>query len=160
MRLCPPATLIGRWPRGPLPWVYMDEPDDRAECDEQYPNSAIFFGKHDHNHWCRQIAKIGHGLVVANLPPALLATFTLLLPKLILEGPDNNRLLIGGDDSVPPPSKMLHEYWIRNAVRGDTEYLFASVRLFANLGAPVYHAVVASRPLGQTTVTKDPVRFP
>jgi hypothetical protein len=121
--------------------------------------AAIFMGEYNHHHFCRLIAKIGHGLACAYMPAEVLDTFDLLLPDLILNGVENYNELIGGDFIVPPASDMMHEWDIANAVRGDTEYLFARIRLFACLGAPRYHAVVASRPLGSTTVTKDPVHL-
>lgn len=134
--------------------------DDWSEFLDKHTTPGVFMGEYHNDQFCRLIAKIGHGLTYAYMPQKLLDTFEFLLPSLILTGSDNYHHLVGGDFTVPPANEMMHEFNISNAVRGETEYLFARIRLFACLGAPVYHAVVASRPLGPTTVTKDPARFP
>lgn len=159
LRFLPPQIFIGPWPRSPEIWMHRDE-GDWSELLERHGNAAIFMGEYHNDKFCRLIAKIGHGLVHAYMPPMLLRSFEFLLPDLILNGSDNYHHLIGGDFTVPPANDLMHEWDISNAIRADTEYLFARIRLFACLGTPRYHAVVAKRPLGETTATKDPVRFP
>jgi hypothetical protein len=108
--------------------------------------------------FCRLLAKIGHSLAMATMPKTL-SNFDLLLRDAILNGDANPHHLIGGDFTVPPATNTMHELEIANAINDETEYLFARIRLFAMLGTPRYHAVVASRPRTSTTVTEDPVRL-
>ncbi len=157
-RFMPPQIFVGPWSRQSEVWMHHDTGDMR-ELMYKYQNPAVFIGEYHNDMFCRLIAKIGHGLAVAYMPAEVLDTFHFLLPDLILDGADNYHRLVGGDFAVPPLSDLMHEWDISNAVCGNTEYLFARIRLFACLGTPRYHAVVASRPLGKITVTNDPVRF-
>lgn len=159
MRFMPPKIFIDRWPKGPAIWFYQNS-DDQREFMEKHPNPGIFMGTVDLHKFCRLIAKISHGLVLGYMPPKILDTFQLLLPDLILNGTEDFHHLVGGNFTVPEACDLMHDWKIANAVRGNVEYLFAKIRLFGCLGAPWYLAVVASRPLGEATVTKDPVHFP
>lgn len=160
MRLMPPEIFIDRWPKEPAIWYYQNDEDLKKQA-EKNESTAVFMGEYDHHKFCRLIAKIGHGLAQAYMPPSIKETFDFLLPDLILNGSDNYHHLIGGNFTVAPPVPELATDWdISNAVRGKTEYIFTRIRLFAFLGAPDYIAVVARRPLGSVTWTKDPVRFP
>lgn len=159
LRFLPAKVFIDSWSRGSEIWFHRRE-NAWSEFMDKYENPGVFMGSYDNNMFCRLLAKIGHGLTLAYMPHENLDGFEFLLPDLILNGADDYHQLIGGDFTVPPASKLMHEWDISNAVRGDTEYLFSRIRLFACLGTPCYHAVVAKRPLGKSTVTKDPVHFP
>jgi hypothetical protein len=152
-------VLIGPWPRNPEFWFHYNS-DDSTELMRKYGSTAHFGGSYENDKFCRLIAKIAHGLAVGYLPKEVWKTFQPLLPDLIRFGSENYHTLVGGDFTVPPSSPLMHEFDVSNAVRGDTEYIFTRIRLFACLGTPRYHAVVASRPLGAVTLTKDPARFP
>jgi hypothetical protein len=159
LRFCPAKVFIGPWPEPSTPWLYQNE-KDWEKLIEKHQNPAIFMGEYHNDMFCRLLAKIGHGLALAYMPPDTLSNFEFLLQDMILSGSDDYHHLIGGDFTVPPAGTLMHEWDISNAVCGDTEYLFSRIRLFACLGTPRYHAVIAKRPLGKSTVTKDPVHFP
>lgn len=156
LRFLPPHILTGPWPRQPEIWMYHDT-NDWKRMTAKYGSHGIFMGAYDNNMFCRLIAKIGHSYTLAFMDPKIMASFDLLATDLILKGDSNPHYLIGGDLDVPPATDWMHELEVCNAVKDKTEYLFARVRLFACLGTPRYHAVIASRPRGATTVTKDPV---
>ena len=160
LRFTPPKIFVDGWPKDPTPWMFNRTSDWRELSNKhQQKATAIFMGEYDNNMFCRLIAKIGHGLTIAYMPRDILGSFEFLLLDLIRFGTVDMHYLVGGDYTVPPATINMHDWQVCNAVRGETEYLFARIRLFACLGTPVYHAVVARRPLGPTTVTTDPIRF-
>jgi hypothetical protein len=103
--------------------------------------------------FCQFIAKIGHSFAVAAVGGAL---FTPLLPDFIRrrfgrrdEYPECYEL-VGGHAERHPPGATLHELSLAFTERFGEWFLSAHIRLFANLGAPVYVAVVGKLRHGLT----------
>ncbi len=140
----PPGILEGRPPSqstAPLKW-YWAKPDVPAiikNLGAQTYNLPVIHLET----FMRMIAKIAHAQIVARFG---LDAFKPLLLELILEGSDTPNHWVGSPQTQPPAERHLHRItW--NAVNAQgTKYIVANVRLFAQLGAPVYHVVVGERP--------------
>lgn len=95
--------------------------------------------------FCQMLAKIAHGFAVAEL--GLDGFKPLLLEQLILRelAPKENWCgcyrLVGGDTRDYAPDDALHVMGWGVDQRGDKHFLVVAVRLFANLGAPVFHVI-------------------
>lgn len=91
--------------------------------------------------FARMLGKIGHSFAVAEIG---LDHFKPLLRKAILgEEMWNHGYYVGGEPNPIPPSKYSTELGLRRLrdPKGK-EYVVARIRLFGDLGAPVYYAVV------------------
>ena len=95
----------------------------------------------------RFVAKIGHGLAVANLG---LDCFTPLARDIILGQSDDYFRLVGCDDSLPPPDGEWskdgqHQFFIHLHCRQVAARLVllvvVYVKLFGDAGMPLYHVV-------------------
>ena len=75
------------------------------------------------------------------LAAAVKDTFEFLLQDTVLKGISDHHL-VGGNGDIAPATDMMHELGVLNAVSEDTEYLVATIRLFACLGTPTYLAAV------------------
>jgi hypothetical protein len=85
------------------------------------------------------IAKIGHSYAVANCG---LGSFEPLLTDMILGKYHPIGHLVGGSFEDEPAEEELHTFALQRSTIGTVTFLIAIIRLFANLGAPRYHAVV------------------
>jgi hypothetical protein len=103
--------------------------------------------------FCQFIAKIGHSFAVAAIGSDI---FTPLLPEFICRKFERRDAypecyeLIGGYPERHPPGSALHELGLAFTERFGEWFLSAHIRLFANLGAPVYVAVVGKLRHGLT----------
>jgi hypothetical protein len=88
------------------------------------------------------LAKIAHSFAVAEMG---LGSFKPLLPDLILGKTMTPTYWVGGQLDIPPPGVTdridLDYDWNAN---GKT-FTVAHIRLFAQLGAPLYHVVIGER---------------
>jgi hypothetical protein len=97
--------------------------------------------------FCQFLAKIAHSFAMATLPRVHIAP--LLLP-LILKATTRKTVyfpcyqLVGGFPQTFSNSDSLHEIALRGVIANGILYAVVHIRLFANLGAPVY-TVVAGR---------------
>jgi hypothetical protein len=95
--------------------------------------------------FCQFVAKIGHGFAAATVGNDM---FLSLLPDLIcrkfkrMEQFPECYHLVGGHSKRFPPGAALHELGLAFTERNRDVFLSTQIRLFANLGAPVYVAVV------------------
>jgi hypothetical protein len=100
----------------------------------------------DRVRFAQLLAKTAHAFAVAELGTS---GFAPLLPEAILKNPDlwgasgleEMEALIGGLPDQPP-SDVLHEIGWNTIEAGGKRYAVVVLRLFANLGAPVYLIVV------------------
>ena len=95
-------------------------------------------------HFCQYIAKMAHGFAVGELG---LSGFTsVLFPKILNDTNvwDDRFLFVGGDYREIAPSDAQHELGWGIFDSGGTNYLVVFVRIFSNLGAPWFHAVVGT----------------
>ena len=89
-------------------------------------------------HFNRVLAKISHGLAVAELG---LGGFQQLLPDLILAKKRDTGHLIGCPYEDDPPGIHTNEFQLNEVQVDEVRYLVTRLRLFSRLGAPVYHVV-------------------
>jgi len=122
------------------PWMRADRPKPGHEFAE------IKFGAYfDPVPFARLIAKIAHGVTVRHYGPDGFEPFL----KEIIRGDDLSKLwyYVGGAPTDPIPVDRHISYKI---CRRDNEtlpdYLVVEIRLFANLGAPIYYALVGQNP--------------
>lgn len=94
--------------------------------------------------FAQMLAKIAHGFAVQQLG---LAHFAPLLPSFVLRSFEKTEQhtdcfnVVGGDPTIYAPSQSLHELGWEILSFGEKRLLIVSIRLFANLGAPVYRVV-------------------
>ena len=164
-QLPPPTMLCGPWTVEPLAWTRVVNKDFEliAEKHAQHgwlPNAI----KIKMTLFSRMLAKIGHAYAVAQLSefqPGALETLKLFLPDLIIRGTKKTpRHLVGGNMGLAPPTQDLNEVRLWSGCTSKDEYVIATIRLFACLGAPDYHVVVGKRPLTAKMLAADPVPLP
>lgn len=92
----------------------------------------------------RMIAKIAHSFAVAEYG---LGSFEPLLPDFILGKELDGSYYVGGFGRQDPP-RTRHDHLLRleDLHHGGRRYLAATIRLFGNLGMPVYRAIVGVDP--------------
>lgn len=104
--------------------------------------------------FCQFIAKIGHAFVVAavrtDMFVPLLATFICRKFDRTEEYPECYHL-VGGHPKRYPTGKALHELGLTFTERSRDWFLSVQIRLFANLAAPIYVAVVGRLNPGSAT---------
>ncbi len=126
-------------------WLHEINADSvNAMRDRGVPDFAL--ASVDTVRFCQMIAKIAHGFATAELG---LTGFNALAPtQLILRnlGPKENWCgcyrLVGGDLQDYAPDEALHVLSWGLVPKGDQMFLVVTLRLLANLGAPVFHVVV------------------
>ena len=93
------------------------------------------------------LAKISHSFIIAEKGYEEASKYTMLLPDLILSRHNHIGYLIGGQiaENQPPDQNVHHKMSVIHMRRGNQEFLIAEIRLFANWGAPHYHAVFGVR---------------
>ena len=98
----------------------------------------------------RMLAKIGHSFAVAEMG---IGAFIPLLPKAIIdEEPWQSNHLVGGYPDEVPPSSYTNEIGLRHRTSVDGRpFIVVQIRLFGNLGAPVYYVVVGLPVLASST---------
>jgi hypothetical protein len=147
--LCePPGILAGRVPKRALRFEYKSFAgvEILAGTQQRLLEQKRVGISLDGYAWVRMLAKIAHGIAVAELGPD---GFDPKLPDLIL---GRNPLLAGylvGQGMVPiplPENHPLHQVSILNATMGEQEIAVVHLRLFADLGieTPTYTVVVGS----------------
>jgi hypothetical protein len=100
----------------------------------------------------KMLAKIGHSFAVAEAA----GRFRPILSNAIIgREPWLGGYLVGGDTLEVPPSEYQTEVGLRrvNSATGQ-EYLMARIRLFGDLGAPVYYVVVGELDAASTDRTQ------
>ena len=146
MRLALPGILCGR-PKDnnglPSGWtLVMNQHDAMVEKGmPQFTSPQL-----DSVHFCRFLAKIGHGFAVGMLG---LEGFNPFLCEPITRqyagGPDiwlDRYHYVGGDPTDFAPSDALHEMNIQILPIHGKQLVVVGVRLYAILGAPLYYVVV------------------
>ncbi len=90
----------------------------------------------------RLAAKIGFSYAVALLGKS----FHPIIVDYILGNSDENEgmWLVGGEINSPLPTNNLHEISLEKHDIAQTRFLVARVRLFSNLGGPIYRAVIGT----------------
>jgi len=99
---------------------------------------------------CVTLAKIAHAYIAAELG---INNFIPLLPHFIIGDFFGwRRYYIGGhlNPPAPNPDADLHEIGLEEQINENWDYHVVRLRLFANLGAPIYR-IVAGRRLNSTT---------
>ncbi len=143
-RFPPPGILVDRPADADFdwePWFWADH--NSVEAVRRTHGGAGFQSHEFHPEmFCRMIAKISHAYAVAEIGTL---SFAPMLRDLILSGNDKPYRIVGGDIDVIEATQALHEVQLRWQPHRGTEFLVATVRLFAFLGTPVYHAVVGLR---------------
>jgi len=140
-RFEPPGIITGR-PRNPGFYARQWHLNDREKLDkllieEGVDNLAV--SKMNPHIFARMLAKIAHSFAVAEIG---LDNFTPFLQKMIIEGIETPSYYVGGDFTVPPAERDGAMHWVR--LQPDDNYLVATIRLFAPLGAPLYHIIVGT----------------
>lgn len=116
--------------------------------------SATFFheyyfvetGKTDIDRFARMLAKIAHSYTVAELGLGnFIPTLTHVLHKDSTFPPDH---VIGGELLVPPPSTERFELSLSSVKSRNREFWVVRIRLFGDLGFPVYLCVSGVDPSG------------
>ena len=154
--------------------------DEEIRLQKKYPRwdkKHVF--KVEPYRFMRFIAKIGHGLAVANLG---LDCFTPLVRDIILGRSDDYFRFVGCDDSLPPPDgewskNGQHQFFIHLHCEEVAARLVllvvVYVKLFGDAGMPLYHVVAGEVDLqnqrqcsaiekhrAQGLMVKLPVRHP
>lgn len=94
---------------------------------------------HDNYSYARMLAKIGYSFAIAHLGPNFMDPTCL---DLIMGRVTNWAHWVGGDLDCPPPcGPRMHI--LQAGIQG--EFCVVAIRLFANIGAPQYYAVVGRR---------------
>ena len=137
-----PGILAGREPTDSFqlkPWFWVA--DGEIERQQRLHGGAGFSSPEFHpTMFCRMLAKIALGFAVAMMTPKGIS-FEPLVRDLIVRGSPTPFHLVGGDLVAPPAATepVLHELKWRLEHPG---YLVVTIRLFAELGTPLYHVVV------------------
>jgi hypothetical protein len=120
-------------------WRFGPSIQAMTEVATKHRGKGISVGQFDTLAFCRLLAKIGHSLAVAQYG---INSFKPLALDLILGRDDEMGHLIGGKMEEQPCLPHLHAYKCGLVTVETRRYVVAEIRLFANLGAPLYHAVI------------------
>jgi hypothetical protein len=123
-------------------WTYISNPEVMKQHPEGTRVGRVEFHART---YARMLAKIAHAFAVAREG---VDTHRYLLPDFILDKtnlpPD---YFVGCLAHDLPKEETMHRVSLDRAQLGDgRKYLTANIRLFAKLGAPQYHVVVAELP--------------
>jgi hypothetical protein len=130
-------------------WMGGLTQDELRQIKEKYGGRGFAAGGFETRSFVRMIAKISHSYAVAYHG---LGTFDPLLTKMIRGEPYSIGHLVGGHGEDEPAEPLAHTISLQQKVVGHDRFLVAFVRLFANLGAPRYHAVVGRIPPGSPII--------
>jgi len=140
----PPGLIVNRSADVPgFAGFWGEQLVDVKELMEKRPHIATPFI--DIVRFCQLIAKISHAFAIARLGDDL---FVPLLPKFIrrrfatFEQYPECYSLVGGFPDTYAPSLGLHQLKLGTEKVGDRLHLLCAVRLFGNLGAPIFMTVV------------------
>jgi hypothetical protein len=148
MELPAPRLVAQFYPQAPKsvrPWVWMDgDPQNKATelgglGFRSAPFSPIAF--------CRMLAKIAHGYVVAELGYKIFDVLEPLLPDLILGTSTNYQDFVGGSGRPVGMSPTPHWLNIKILHTEEWEYLLVHTWIIANVASPRYLVVVGRRPI-------------
>ena len=112
---------------------------DRRMLRKKYGITAFSGPVWDTHMLFRMLGKIGHALAVAELG---IHGFKPALRDMILTGAPSAFNHIGGEPSLSPPSKALHELALGYQRAQGKDYVVAKIRLFAGQPSPTYYVVV------------------
>ena len=149
----PPKLLTNNPQTGTSLWIWSSVADLKSHR-ELYGQTGFLAGEYNNITFSRMIAKIAHGIAVYGLGLEKLSAYDLLLPDVILNEPSEDKIaaVVGADSSEPRAAKATHSMNIALPKIGNYELIAATVRLFANLGAPTYIAIVGRRELEKGSV--------
>jgi hypothetical protein len=121
-------------------WIHSPPTTELTRLSQERGKRGIGFGDFGPTPFCQMMAKIAHSFVVGEVG---LAAFRPLVTDLILGKSENLGLYVGSSMNDPPPADTdLHTVrWTGHTVLG-RHYVVVYIRLFADLGAPIYHVVV------------------
>ncbi len=95
------------------------------------------------NSWefAKMLAKIAHAYTAATLG---VNAFRPMLIEMIFDARAKPFFLVGGSLHIPPPMETDELHFMELAIIdvGHTKYAVVKIRLFANLGSPIYSVVV------------------
>ncbi|EKS38743.1 hypothetical protein [Afipia clevelandensis] len=113
----------------------------------KYGLSKIATSSLDVHSFNRMLAKIAHSFAMAEQLAGRLSQFKPYLVQLILDanGKTNWDMHVGGWLEAVPPSNKLHEIGIERPIERHEKLISVKIRLFANLGAPVYRVIAGER---------------
>lgn len=141
VQISPPLALSGEPVHSATirPWLY------RFTCDldllrRRYNLTDFATTSLDTDALCRVLAKIAHSYAVTELG---LEGFVPALRSFILGRVNDHFRLVGGELQTAPPTANFHEIGLEVDGAGR---VIVRIRLFANLGAPVYRVVVGVSP--------------
>ncbi|MBB2705991.1 MULTISPECIES: HNH endonuclease [Rhizobium] len=140
-----PDSDEGRWEI----WAFHDQ-DAISRLLKEHPaeNAAAYMGKVEPLVHTRMIAKIAYAHAVSVVGYGSMFP---LVTDLIL-GRDNLMCrYVGGEWDIPPAAEptSIHQLALSLEEAQERNFVVVTVRLFANLGAPVYKVVVGEAPQGR-----------
>jgi hypothetical protein len=140
--LPPEWDTFGMIPQRMWVWPPTVGEETRELAEDREIQHATRLAAFDELAWGRMLAKIGYCYGVAEHG---LDTFQPLGLPLILGKTDVVSYVVGGslDDPPPAPEGILHRLSLDFTTTIHGIFIVASIQLFANLGAPLYHAVVS-----------------
>jgi hypothetical protein len=157
----PAALFLPVFPDPPALWdiagygpVAYDHPPfvhsftDIRKTAQTYGIREWSYGSMDTRLFCRMIAKIAHAFAMGTMGPE---RFEPILPELIRDPDLTSRAILPfiGGQPIKSPSPERRHHLEHTSVEIDGKiYFLVNVRLFANLGAPIYCAVIGT-PKGQ-----------
>jgi hypothetical protein len=149
-RLHPPGLLFPQPGWGGIffhPLIPLDTLRDKGVIDRFFTPTIDVY------RFCQLIARIGHAFAVAAIgedmfKPTLREWITRPTKKSGMSSGIYN--VIGGFYPLFQPTANLHEVTLAFNQQGEEVYIIANIRLFANLAAPIYMAVVGSLANGQS----------
>lgn len=133
------------------PWFFGPTPEELIEFAEKRGKRGIGGGAFEPGAFSRMLCKIALGFAVGELGSKSFAP--LVLDQISGKSKDINHLVGGSLDEPPPAEKeTLHSIRWEGKRIGWRNYVVVYIRLFADLGAPIYHVVVGEA--FATTVSK------
>lgn len=123
------------------PWFHGPPIAELVEFAQRKGKAGIGGGAFDPGPFSRMLAKIALSFSIAEIGDS---AFTPLVQNMILgSSKDINHLVGGSFDNPPPPEDgVLHSIRWKGETVGSKHYVVVYLRLFADLGAPIYHVVV------------------
>jgi hypothetical protein len=153
--LPPPGILLGQDPTNKFkilaPWIHAPHAADAKAHIAEHGGIGFIAGRFFPIRFGRMLAKIAHGVAVSTYGSD---GFVQLLPDIILGKVDTVPYLVGTEYTEPKTAKLdlgpvpnlLHRLNIAEYLVNERDnFIIASIRLFAYLGAPTY-SVVVGRP--------------
>lgn len=123
-------------------WIWREQVDISSAVR---PGKALHLGKINPAQFARLLAKIAHGVAVAELG---LNTFRPFLRDVILKDDVDPFQYVGGAGIPDPADGVLHAWeqgFAQHSGKSDARYVIVLIRLFAFLGAPQYLVVAGDQ---------------